>query len=99
MGAPALRRVTTTPQYPVMIVEVLLRELLSSQLRLKTVHMVYSLMYKLVSVTILRILSVQNTALHLIPQPLTLDVSTLNFVINHKIIVLNLKLIIIKLST
>jgi len=31
MTAPALRRVTTTPQYQVMIVEVSLKELLSSQ--------------------------------------------------------------------
>jgi len=34
MSAPALRRVTITPQYPVMIVKVSLRELLSSQLKL-----------------------------------------------------------------
>jgi len=75
MTAPALRRVTTTPQYPAMIVEVSLRELLSSQLKLKIVHMVYNLMYGLVSVTTLKILSAHIIALHLTLNMQLLDVS------------------------
>jgi len=76
MSAPAAwRRVPTAPQYQVMVVEVLLRELLFSLLKLKDVHTVYSLTYKFVTVSPLEILSAHVIALHLTFNMQLLDVS------------------------